>query len=68
MPQVHRGHRPHDDDDEKGEDNDKEDNNNEDNNKKDDNYNKGISALGLDGDLGFLRGHQGHQPHDDDDD
>ena len=24
-----------------------------------------ISALGLDRDLGFLRGHQGHQPPDD---
>ena len=46
-----------------------EDNNN--NNKDDNNY-KGISALGLDRDLGFSRGHQGHQgrqghrPHDDD--
>ena len=31
---------------------------------------KDISALGLDRDLGFLRGHQGHQGHrppDDDD-
>ena len=27
----------------------------------------GISALGLDRDLGFSRGHQQHQPHDDDD-
>ena len=26
-----------------------------------------ISALGLDTDLGFSRGHQGHRPHDDDD-
>ena len=26
-----------------------------------------ISALGLDRDLGFSRGHQGHQPPDDDD-
>ena len=26
-----------------------------------------ISALGLDRDLGFSRGHQGHWPHDDDD-
>ena len=30
-------------------------------------HTKGISALGLDRDLGFSRGHQGHQPpHDDD--
>ena len=27
-----------------------------------------ISALGLDRDLGFSRGHQGHWPHDDDND
>ena len=27
-----------------------------------------ISALGLDRDLGFSRGHQGHRPSDDDDD
>ena len=42
----------------------------EDNN-KDDNNVKGISALRLDRDLGFSRGHQGcqgHRPHDDDDD
>ena len=48
------------------EDNDKDDNNN-----KDDNNDKGISALRLDRDLGFSRGHQGRQgnrPHDDDDD
>ena len=35
------------------------------------NQTKGISALGLDRDLGFSRGHQGcpgHRPHDDDDD
>ena len=47
------------------EDNDKDDDNN-----KDDNNDKGISALGLDTVLGFLRGHQGrqgHRPHDDDD-
>ena len=42
------------------EDNDKVEHNN-DNNFKD------ISALGLDRDLGFLRGHQGHWPHDDGD-
>ena len=36
-------------------------------NDKDDNDDKGISALELDRDLGFLRGHQGHWPHDDDD-
>ena len=28
---------------------------------------KGITALGLDRDLGFLRGNQGYWPHDDDD-
>ena len=46
------------------EDNDKDDDNN-----KDDNKDKGISALGLDRDTGFSRGHQGrqrHRPHDDD--
>ena len=43
----------------------------EDNDKDDDNNNKDISALGLDRDMGFSRGHQGrqgHWPHDDDDD
>ena len=48
------------------EDNDKDDNNN-----KDDINDKGISALGLDRDLGFSGGHQGcqrHLPHDNDDD
>ena len=35
------------------------DDNDDDN--KDDNNDKGISALGLDRDMGFLRGHQGHQ-------
>ena len=47
------------------EDNDKDDNNN-----KDDNNDKSISALRLDRDLGFSRGHQGlqeHWPYDDDD-
>ena len=42
-----QGHRPHNDDD----------------NNKDDINDKGISVPGLDRDLGFLRGHQGHQPH-----
>ena len=38
-----------------------EDNNkNDDNNENNDN-DKGISALGLDRDPGFLQGHQGHQ-------
>ena len=37
-------------------------------NDKDDNNFKDISALGLDRDLGFSRGHQGHQPSDDDED
>ena len=43
----------------------------EDNDKDDDNNDKDISALGLDRDMGFSRGHQGrqgHRPHDDDDD
>ena len=42
---------------------------NNDNNDKDGNDDKGISALGLNRDLGFSRGHQarqGHRPHDDD--
>ena len=40
------------------EDNDKDDDNN-----KGDINDKSISALGLDRDLGFLRGHQGRQGH-----
>ena len=32
-------------------------------NDKDNNNDKGISALGLDRDLRFSRGHQGHQGH-----
>ena len=45
---------------------DDDDNNNEDNEEdknkdKDNNDDKGISALGLDRDLEFSRGHQGHQ-------
>jgi len=43
----------------------------EDNDKDNDNNDKDISALGLDRDMGFSRGHQGrqgHRPHDDDDD
>ena len=69
--QGHQGHRPHNDDNDEEdkedavEDNDKGDNN------KDDNNDKGISALGLDRDMGFSRGYQGcqgHRPHDDDDD
>ena len=38
---------------------------------RDNSNDKGISALGLDRDLGFSRGHQGrqgHRPHDDDND
>ena len=52
-------------------DNNEEDNNKDDDNNKDNKNDKGISALGLDKDLGFSRGHQGHQehqPHDGDDD
>ena len=33
------------------------------NNNKDSNDDKGISALGLDRDMGFSRGHQGRQGH-----
>ena len=40
------------------EDNDKDEDNN-----KDSNNDKGILALEIDQDLGFLRGHQGHQWH-----
>ena len=43
----------------------------EDNGKDDDNNGNGISALGLDRDMGFSRGHQGrqgHRSHDDDND
>ena len=59
-----QGHRPHDDDDNEEEDDDDEVEDNdkdEDNNNKDDSNDKGISALGLDRDLGFSRSHQGHQ-------
>ena len=64
----HQGQQPHDDDDEE-EDKDKVEDNNksDDNNNKDDTDDKSISALGLDRDLRFLRGHQGHRPHDDGD-
>ena len=49
----HQGHQSHDDDDDKEEDDDVvEDNDKDDNNFKD------ISALGLDRDLWFSRGHQ----------
>ena len=61
--QGRQEHLPHDDDDDdeeednEEEDNEVEDNNKEDNNNKDNNNDKGISALGLDTDLGFSRGH-----------
>ena len=54
-----QGHQPHDDDDDKEDDDEVEDNDKDDNNNTDDNNDKGISALGLDRDLGFSRGHQG---------
>ena len=54
------------DDGEEEVDNEVENNNKDDNNYKEDNNDKGISVLGLDEVLGFLRGHQGHQPPDDD--
>ena len=62
--QGRQGHWPHDDDDDEREDDDEVEDNNkvEDNDKNDDNNNdKGIPALGLDRDLGFLWGHQGRQ-------
>ena len=52
--------------DDTNDDADDKDNNN---NNKDGNDDKGISALGLDREIGFSRGHQGcqgHPPHDDD--
>ena len=54
-----RGHqgrqvyRPHDDEDDEEEDDKVEDNDKDNDNNKDDNNDKGISALGLDRDLGF---------------
>ena len=66
--QGRQGHRPHDDDDDEEDDDEAEDNDKD--NNKDDNDDKGISALGLDRDLGFSQGHpgrQGHRPLDDDD-
>ena len=54
-----------DDHDNRDNDDDKEDEDNKDNHigiNKDDNDDKGISALGLDRDMGFLRGHQGCEP------
>ena len=59
--QGRQGHRPHDDDDDEEDDDEVEDNDKDNNNNKDDNDDKGISALGLDRDLGFWRGHQGHR-------
>ena len=55
----HQGHWPPDDDDDEEEEDDVvEDNNEAEDNDKDDNH-KDISALGLDRDLVFSRGHQG---------
>ena len=55
----HQGHQPPDDDDDEEEDDDVvEDNKEVEDNDKDDNNFKDISALGLDRDLGFSRGHQ----------
>ena len=56
--QTNQGH-----DDNEEEDNEVEDNNKEDDNNKDDNDENGISAQGLNRDLGFSRGRQGHQRH-----
>ena len=57
----HQGHRPHDDGNNQEEDNKVEDNDKDGDNNKDSNNDKGILALEIDRDLGFLRGHQGHQ-------
>ena len=59
--QGNQGHRPPDDDDDEEEDgNVVEDKDEVEDNAKGDNNCKDISALGLDRDLGFSRGHQGH--------
>ena len=55
--QGHQGHRPRDDDEEEDDD-EVEDNDKDDDNIKDNNNDKGISALGLDRDPWFSRGHQ----------
>ena len=53
-------HQPHNDDNEEEDDEDEvEDNNKEDDNNKDDNDENGISAQGLDRDLGFSRERHG---------
>ena len=62
----HQGYQPPDDEEEEDDDevednNEVKDNNNFDNNYNDDINDKGISALELDRDLGFSRGHQGYQ-------
>ena len=51
-----QGHRPHDDDDEEEDDEVEDNKKDDDNNNKDNSNDKGISALGLDRDLGFSRG------------
>ena len=53
----HHGHRPHDDDDKEEDDDEVEDIDKDNNNNKDNNNDKGISALGIDRDLGFSLGH-----------
>ena len=55
----HQGHQPHNDDDDE-----KVDNEVEDNDKDDDNNDKGISALGLDRDIGFYQGPSYETPND----
>merc|ERR1712237_30958 len=58
-------------DDDDDDDDEEDDDEVEDNDKDDDNNDKDISALGLDRDMEFSRGHpgrQGHRPDDDDDD
>ena len=59
--QERQGHRPNDDDDDEEEDDDEVEENDKDNDdNKDGNDEKSISPLGLDRDMGFLGGHQGH--------
>ena len=54
------GESPDDDDEKEEDDNEVEDNDEVEDNNKDNNNFKDISAVGLDKDLGFSRGHQRH--------
>ena len=50
-----------DDNEDNDNDNNENNNNNNDNDNKNGKDDKGISALGLERDMGFSRGHQGHR-------